>query len=138
MTYLRPDGSGKADLPQKYQRECRGATRGGVIHLAEHDPDTALIIGEGVESTLSAMQIFGLPGWAASSAAGLKNLELPSTVRAVLIAADHDVSGAGQHAALIAHDRWRAEGRQTCIKTPPVIGTDFNDVLIERRNDAWR
>ena len=53
MTYLRPDGGGKADLPKEFQRECRGVIHGGAIRLAEHDPDVELIIGEGVESTLS-------------------------------------------------------------------------------------
>jgi hypothetical protein len=57
LTYLRRDGAGKADLPRKYQRECRGMIRGGAIRLAEHDPNAELIIGEGVESTFSAMQL---------------------------------------------------------------------------------
>jgi class 3 adenylate cyclase len=35
-------------------------------------------------------------------------------------------------AALAAYDRWRAEGRQVCIKTPPAVGTDFNDLLAAR------
>ena len=56
MTYLRHDGGGKADLPKEFQRESRGVIHGGAIRLTDHDPDTALIVGEGIESTLSAMQ----------------------------------------------------------------------------------
>jgi putative DNA primase/helicase len=133
LTYLRRDGDGKADLPKEYQRECRGVIRGGAIRLAEHAPDAELIIGEGVESTFSAMQLFGLAGWAAVSASGLKTMELPPDVRRIIIAADNDTSGAGQRASLGAYDRWLAEGRQVCIKTPPVIGTDFNDLLFNTR-----
>jgi putative DNA primase/helicase len=133
LTYLRRDGAGKADLPKEYQRECRGVTRGGAIRLAEHDPNAELIIGQGVESTFSAMQLFCLAGWAAVSAAGLKTMELPPDVRRIILAADNDTSGAGQRASLGAYDRWRAEGRQVCIKTPPVIGTDFNDLLFNTR-----
>ena len=44
------------------------------------DPDTELIVGEGVESTFSAMQIFGLAGWSAVYAGGLKTMELPPIV----------------------------------------------------------
>ena len=77
LTYLRPDGANKVDLPKEFQRESRGAIRGGAIRLAEHVPGTALVIGEGIESTLSAMQIFDLPGWSAVFAGGLKTIELP-------------------------------------------------------------
>jgi hypothetical protein len=136
MTYLRLDGGGKADLPKDLQRECRGAIRGGAIRLCEHDPDSELVIGEGIETTFSAMQLFGLAGWSALYAGGLKTLELPSPVRAVIIAADNDANGAGRRNALAAYDRWTAEGRSARIVAPPVVGDDFNDVLIKRRSDV--
>ena len=133
LTYLRRDGGGKAALPKEYQRECRGVIHGGAIRLAEHNPGTELVIGEGVESALAAAQLFGRVGWAAVYAGGLKTMELPPDVRRILIAADNDVSGVGQRNALAAYDRWRADGRQVCIKTPPAIGTDFNDLLLAAR-----
>jgi putative DNA primase/helicase len=138
LTYLRPDGSGKADLPKEYQRECRGLIHGGAIRLAEHDPDTELIVGEGVESTFSAMQIFGLAGWSAVYAGGLKTMELPPIVRRVIVAADNDVSGVGQRNALAAYDRWTAEGRSVRIVAPPGVGDDFNDVLLKEPIDVER
>ena len=138
MTYLRHDGEGKADLPKEFQRECRGIIRGGAIRLAEHNPGTALIVAEGVESTFAATQIFGLAGWSAVFAGGLKTVELPSTVRTIIIAADNDISGAGQRNALAAYDQWAAEGRSVTIQAPPHVGDDFNDVLVQRRSDARR
>jgi hypothetical protein len=139
MTYLRRDGSGKADLPKEYQRECRGVIKGGSIRLTEFDPNAAWhIIGEGIESTLSAMEIFGLPGWAAVSAGGLKTVELPPAMRRVLIAADNDVSGTGQRNAEAAYDRWTAEGRTVRIRRPRNVGDDFNDVLIKMRGGDVR
>jgi phage/plasmid primase-like uncharacterized protein len=131
MTFLRHDGGGKVALPKEYQRECRGVIHGGAIRLGDHDPDCELIVAEGIETTFSAMQFFGRVGWAAVSAGGLKTLELPSKVRRVIIAADNDVSGAGQRNALAAYGRWTAERRQVRIKSPPV-GTDFNDLLLAR------
>jgi phage/plasmid primase-like uncharacterized protein len=130
LTYLRCDGGGKATLPKEYQRECRGVIHGGAIRLAEHEPHTELIVAEGIESAFSAMQLFGRAGWAAVYAGGLKTLDLPSTVRAVIIAADNDASGVGQRNALAAYDRWTNEGRTVRIKTPPEVGTDFNDLLV--------
>ena len=131
-TVLRHDGRGKADLGNpEYQRETRGKIKGGVIRLTEHDPERELIIGEGIESTLSAMEIYHLPGWSGISADNLKDaVELPPAVRRIVIAADNDTSGAGQRAALEAHRRWVAEGRAVRIVMPPCVG-DFNDLLQE-------
>jgi DNA primase len=131
MTYLRADGAGKADFPHRdWQRECRGVVRGGAIRLGSHNPDHELIIAEGIETTLSAMQIFDLPGWSAVSAGGLKSLELPPVVRRVLVAADNDT--AGRQTALTAYQRWTGEGREVRVKVPPNAGDDFNDVLARR------
>jgi putative DNA primase/helicase len=131
-TFLSPDGSGKADLPKQEQRETCGPMRGGAVRLACHDPDRELIVAEGIESTISVMQIFGLPGWAAICAGGIEALELPRDALRILIAADNDENFVGQRAALAACSRWRYEGRQVRILIPPNIGHDFNDVLLRR------
>jgi phage/plasmid primase-like uncharacterized protein len=132
MTYLRADGSAKAALPKEFQREWRGVIHGGAIRLAEHKPDSEIVVGEGVESTLSVMQLFGRIGWAAVYAGGLKTMNLLPNARRIAIAADNDVSGTGQCNALAAYDRWTDEGRRVRIMTPPVIGADFNDLLLAR------
>ena len=136
LTYLRYDGAGKAALPKEYQRECRGALAGGAIRLIPFDPGVELVLAEGVESGLSAAQLFALPCWSAVYAGGLRSLALPPDVRNVIIAADNDASGIGQRNALAAYDRWTAEGRSVRIKIPPNTGDDFNDVLTKRRCDA--
>ena len=138
LTYLRRDVAGKADLAKEFQRECRGVIHGGAIRLMEHDLGVELIIAEGIETALSAAQLFDLPCWSAVFAGGLKTTELPPDVRRIVIAADNDVSGAGQRNALAAYDRWTAEGREVRIKTPPEVGDDFNDVLLKRRVNARR
>jgi hypothetical protein len=132
LTYLRGDGSAKADLPKEYQRESRGLIHGGAIRLIPFEPDVELVLAEGLETSLAASELFGLPCWSAVYAGGLCSLVLPPEVRRIVIAADNDVSGVGQRNALAAYDRWTAEGRQACIKIPPVIGTDFNDLLLAR------
>jgi hypothetical protein len=136
LTFLRGDGSAKADLPKEFQRECRGVIHGGAIRLIPFDPGVELILSESVESGLAAAELFDLPCWSAIFAGGLKTTELPRDVRRIIIAADNDVSGAGQRNALAAYDRWIAEGREVRIKCPPVAGDDFNDVLIKRLCDA--
>jgi hypothetical protein len=132
MTYLRTDGSGKAFGQSDLSRECRGVVRGGTIRLSSHDPERELVLAEGLESTLAAMEVLDLPGWSAVSAGGLKTLDLPPAVRRICIAADNDTSGAGQNNAVTAARRWKAEGRSVRIVVPEVAGTDFNDLLIRR------
>jgi putative DNA primase/helicase len=128
-TFLRAGGAGKANLPKEEQRETRGPMTGGAVRLARHRADAELLIGEGIESVLSAMLLFGLPGWAALSEGGIEALELPSEICNLVIAADNDDNGVGQSAALAAYDRWTEQGRRVRILLPPEPGKDFNDVL---------
>jgi putative DNA primase/helicase len=126
-TFLSPEGD-KVDLPKDEQRETRGPMLGGAVRLERHEQDRELIVGEGIESTASAMRIFSLPGWAAICANGIETLDLPDAVRRIVIAADHDAIGL--RAALLAQERWTAEGRSVRILRPPNPGEDFNDVLL--------
>jgi hypothetical protein len=123
-TYLRHDGHGKA--PIEPPRMDFGPARGSAIRLAPVADE--LLIGEGIETTLSAMQATGWPGWAAGSAVAMRRLVLPPEVRKVCLLADGDDTGAA--ATLATAARWLAEGRVVRIaRAPP--GKDFNDVLIE-------
>jgi putative DNA primase/helicase len=88
-----------------------------------------LMVAEGIETCLAAMQASSMPGWAALSTSGLVALVLPAIVRTVIILADHDCSGAGERAARSAAQRWLGEGRRVRIAMPPKPGTDFADVL---------
>ena len=101
--------------------------------LDDRAPDHGLIVGEGIESTLSVMQLFGLPGWAALSANGIAVLELPDRVREVIIAADNDSNGVGFAAALAACERWQGEARHVEILMPPNAGDDFNSIFLQGR-----
>jgi hypothetical protein len=131
MTFLKGDGSGKYPFPEKsLQRETRGTVGGGSVQLMPYDPSCELCIAEGIESALSAAQLFGLPAWAALSTSGLRALELPIEIRKIAIAIDHDLNGAGQVAALSAYTRWTDEGRKVRLLMPPTPGTDFNDMLL--------
>jgi putative DNA primase/helicase len=121
-TFLCPDGRGKA--PVDRQKMMLGRCRGGAVRLG---PATHLLmIAEGIETALSAMQATGRPTWAALSTSGLRSLDLPPVVREVFVLADGDDNG--ESAAKTAALRWRLEGRRVRIARPPA-GVDFNDVL---------
>jgi putative DNA primase/helicase len=122
-TFLSGVGTGKAPVaPVKMMLgPCHaGAVRFGV-------PGEVLMIGEGIETCLAAMQGSGKPAWAALSTSGLRSLQLPEDVCDVILLADGDCAGeaAAQHAAL----RWKRQSRRVRIARPP-RGMDFNDLLV--------
>jgi len=121
-TFLAHDGSGKA--PVDPQKMMLGPCRGGAVRLGE--PADLLMVGEGIETCLAAMQATGNPAWAALSTSGLKALNLPETAREVIVLADGD--DAGEAAARDCALRWQREGRRVRIARPP-RGQDFNDML---------
>jgi putative DNA primase/helicase len=124
-TFLAVDGVGKAPIdPQKMML---GPCRGGAVRLG--DPTDLLMVGEGIETCLAAMQATGNPTWAALSTSGMRSLDLPKQVRNVIVLADGD--DGGEAAARDCAWRWKREGRGVRIARPP-RGTDFNDILTGR------
>lgn len=67
-TFLAKDGNGKA--PVDPQKMMLGPCRGGAVRLAP--AGDVLMIGEGIETSLAAMQATGYPAWAALSTSGLR------------------------------------------------------------------
>ncbi|MGC2200360.1 MAG: toprim domain-containing protein [Stellaceae bacterium] len=128
LTYLALDGSQKATLQP--DRRFLGPVGGGAVRLAP--AAETLMVGEGIETCLAAMQATAMPAWAAVSTSGVKALVLPPIVRTIIILVDNDVNGAGEAAASLAGWRWLAEGRRVRLAKPPVPGTDFNDVIVGR------
>ena len=124
-TFLRPDGSGKADVtPAKMM--LGGA---GVIRLDLDDEVTlGLGVAEGIETALGVMQRIGWrPVWAAASAGGIAKFPVLPGIEALTIFADaDDKSGVGLRAAEECADRWRAAGHNSRIAAPP-SGTDWLD-----------
>src|ERR1700732_2804394 len=124
-TFMSGDGTSKA--PIEPAKMMLGPCRGGAVRLG---PITdRLLVAEGIENALSAMQATGQAAWAALSTSGLRTLELPVEARDVVVLADGDEPGAAAR-----HDaarRWKRRGRRVRIARPP-RGFDFNDVLLGR------
>lgn len=123
-TYLDRDGTRKA--PIESNKMMLGFSRGGVIRFGE--PDDLLMIGEGIETSLSVMMANGNPTWSAISASGMAALELPQRVRKIIVLADGDKRG--EEVAQQCARRWTQQGRKVSIARPPQ-GRDFNDLLLE-------
>jgi putative DNA primase/helicase len=124
-TFLARDGSGKA--PVDPAKMMLGPCRGGAVRLAPIID--VLMVGEGIETCLAAMQATGHAAWAALSTSGLRTLDLPADARNVIVLADGDEPG--EAAARDCALRWKREGRRVRIARPPQ-GMDFNDLLSGR------
>jgi hypothetical protein len=122
-TFLAEDGSGKA--PIRPSKMMLGPCRGGVVRLAT--PSEVLMVGEGIETCLAALQATGLATWAALSTSGLRTLQLPPEVQELIVLADGDEPG--EAAARECAWRFKQEGRRARIARPPE-GLDFNDLLL--------
>jgi hypothetical protein len=124
VTYLAPDGSGKADGPS--QKIMLGNV--GLIRLMpDEDVHAGLGIAEGIETALSVMQGFDWrPVWAATSAGAIRTLSVLPGIEALTIFADPDE--AGLKAAKQCAVRWQEAGREVRISLPPIAG-DFNDLI---------
>jgi phage/plasmid primase-like uncharacterized protein len=113
-----------------------GPMRGTVIRLwPDEDVTTGLVIGEGVETTLSAATRFACrgtllrPAWAAASAGNLENFPALPGIEALTILADNDANERGQDAAKQCAARWGKAGREVILYTPHKTGGDFNDAV---------
>lgn len=122
VTYLAADGQRASDL--RLPRKTVGPAPGGcAVRL---DPAAeAMLVGEGVFTTLSATERFGLPGWALLSTRNLRAWAPPEGVRSVLIAADRGKDGEASAARL--QGRLSAGGVEASIALPPAPFGDWNE-----------
>ena len=125
-TYLRGDGSGKADVEPP--KAMLGAVAGGAVRLS--GGAGRLVVAEGIETALSlSCGLLRTPAtvWAALSTSGIRGLHLPQQAGRLTIAPDGDV--AGREAANALAERAHALGWQVTLLPAPE-GHDWNDILI--------
>lgn len=130
-TYLAPDGR-KAEVSSP--RKMIGTIpTGAAVRLMEHD-DT-LGIAEGIETALSAAEIFNIPTWAALTAGLLERWVPPASVKTVFVYGDNDASNTGQAAAYTLAARLKTKGIEVFVELPP-RGQDWNDVHMAKMGVA--
>ncbi len=101
--------------------------KGAGIRLGTQEGDT-LVIGEGIETTLSGMEHFGhYPGIATISAYGMEELMVPHQYVNLIILADNDASFTGQKAAFTLARRMDNNKRSVRVVMLAKSGADFND-----------
>jgi hypothetical protein len=123
-TFLDADRGRRArDLD--HPRRMLGRPGRGAVRLA---PACDLLgLAEGVESALSAMVLLGFPVWATLGNERLARVDIPLSVRRLVLLPDNDHAGRlAMKAAMIAH---AAPGRTIEVEWPWYGLNDWNDVL---------
>jgi hypothetical protein len=122
-TALRPDAT-------KIGRMSLGPIKDSAIKLIpDEDVTYGLCIGEGLETTLAAMQLGLSPAWSVLDANNMAAFPVLNAIEALTLLVDHD--DAGRKAADQCSQRWREAGREVFRAMSPVAEQDFAN-LVER------
>lgn len=128
VTYLAPDGLRKAAVDPA--RKVYGAQNGGVIFLG---PISArMVLGEGIESSLSASEICGRPAVASVCSGNMKSAPLLDGVDDWLVAYDRDANQTGYNAGKAFAARAFSAGLTVRALPPPGDVKDWNDAAQRR------
>jgi Toprim domain-containing protein len=120
-------------LPEakKIERRMLGIAGGAAVKLdADERVTDRLIIGEGVETCMSARQIGLRPTWALGSAGAIENFPVLDGIARLAILAEQDE--ANKRAIEACGGRWHDAGCEVFI-IRPTSGNDLNDALREMR-----
>ena len=90
-TFLSDDGTAKASIGRP--KKMLGSSSGGFIRLTPMGDDGCLGIAEGIEKSLAATKIFGIPVWSAMSAGNIPKFEPPPGLKTLVIFADRGDAG---------------------------------------------
>lgn len=129
-TWLKPDGSGKAPIAPA--KATLGRMHDAAVRLGR--AGSMLGIAEGIETALSAQQIYSVPTWAVLGAGRLAAVTLPEDVRRVVIFADNGEVGLREAAKAAEHYNSRYHVEAT-VEAPEEAG-DWNDALQSSRSRA--
>jgi hypothetical protein len=123
VTAIKADGSGKAFAENS--RRMFGEVSGGAVRLGAIGCDGALVVAEGIETSLSFRALTSACVWACLSTSGLSSFVIPAKLRDLTVAADGD--DAGLKAALTLVGRAAPTLARRIISAP--TGLDWNDIL---------
>lgn len=124
LTYL--DGNGRRAVGLRLPRKTVGVVPpGSAVRLMASAGE--MLVAEGLVTTLSAIDHFGLPGWALLSTTNLRSWMAPEGVRSVLIAADRGEDG--ERSAQVLRESLIARGLRARIELPPEPWGDWNEAM---------
>jgi putative DNA primase/helicase len=110
-------------------KRALGSLQHGAVRLGM-PREGRLGLAEGVETALSAMQLFGVPCWATLGNERFGLVTIPESVRELHLFVDNDPGG--DLAEERAREAYTCEGRRIVATRPSNANEDWNDVLMRR------
>jgi len=102
---------------------------GSAVRTCNFD-DGEIGIAEGIETALSARDLFKVPTWSCMTADNLSKWIPPKHATSIVIYADNDASFTGMWAAGTLAKRLAAQKKTVRVMFPENVGDDWNDVLM--------
>jgi len=128
VTYL--DGATKAKV--EVQKKALSLQEySGSISVKLFQPKSTLGIAEGIETALSAHQLYKVPVWSTLNSSLMKRFKAPSGVDTLYIFADNDTNGTGLAAAFACANKnilSNNDVRRVIVRWPEL--EDYNDMLM--------
>jgi putative DNA primase/helicase len=143
LTYLTEDGQKIDFAKSKIRTGSIRDSKGSSIKM--FTPTEILAVSESIENSLAFHYDTGYPVWSCQNAQGLMNVQIPNSVKEVIIIEDSDKSFTGQMAsATLAHRLTVKEGKNVRIIKMVDLGKgleqyceqgldmDFNDYILSQ------
>ena len=130
-TWLKVTGVGVTKAGTGQDKMHLGSRKGAFIPLAGFTD--RMVGGEGIETSLAAMQLFKRAGLAFGSADAMAAIELPFIVADFIYAADWNAKSRTGERSAFAGAKLNAVGRTIVVKVPNLRHldkADFNDQLV--------
>jgi putative DNA primase/helicase len=131
VTYIERGKKAAVGCPRKVLP--RGSITGGGVEL--YPAAEEMGVGEGIETSIAAKMLFGVPTHSALNADMLAKWEPSTVARTVHIFADNDQNYAGHKGAYALAHRLALKGIKVVVRFPEQTG-DWNDVLLNQRKVA--
>jgi putative DNA primase/helicase len=139
LTYLQQGKKAPFDCPRIMMTPAL-RMNGGAVRLWPMRGDGVLGVAEGVETALSAMELFDVPTWATLNANMMEQFVPPKECKRLVIYGDNDKSFTGQAAAFALAKRCVTQHRiEAEVIIPTMIhrpdNSDLNDWLQKKRGE---
>lgn len=109
-------------------KRTNGYLTGSAVKFGGETPEK-VILAEGPETALSLFESTKIPTWITLGTSNYTTIEMPTTVKEALVAADIEPSGIGLASAMRAAQHWSRVGvPKVGIPIPRLQDGDFNDV----------
>jgi putative DNA primase/helicase len=133
VTALTDDGR-KADVTPAKRVMAGKLPDGCAIRLSPAAP--VMGVAEGIETAISASLMFDMPVWACVNGTMLSKWVPPEVAEQITVFGDNDANYAGHAKAYHLANRLEVQFKRSVnVMIPPMIGTDWNDLHQDHREE---